>query len=186
MTGSVTRTGLPASALVRRFLGREDGAAYVEFAIVLPLLALLLSGIVLFGSMQVERLGAERAATSLTGLALLAEREGVTPEAAAEVLAGAWERTAWPRGHAYRVLIRIFTVTDGALTPVWSAEIGAMEPSGGGDLGLREGALRISEPISLAEGERLIAVEAWKAYGAIRLPWGPSPAPFYTYRVLHR
>ena len=173
---------------ISSFRAAETGIVTIEFAIMLPLLASVLSGVILFGMMQVERASVEKAASSLAALVSSGDRQGLTVGQMAWVLESAWQRTVWPESDDYRIRVAVFEVTDGTPARVSSLTLGNLSSPGleVGVLDLKNGSIQFPVPISMNEGDRLVAVEAWRPYRALNLPFIKSPDPLYTYRVLNR
>jgi Flp pilus assembly pilin Flp len=160
---------------MRRLLRRRRGAVLVEVGLVLPLLALVLSGMVAVGLVQLGRAPAPRAADYAASATASAVAAGEDVSAAvASVWTGVRAILARPEG-AWRGSVAVFVRGPSGWSEAFRAEAGELS-AGPPRWSVSGGVLSGPAPFDLPVGSRLSVAEIWVAgqetpFGSLGIFW---------------
>jgi Flp pilus assembly protein TadG len=156
--------------LRRFFLGVSGGSVSVEMAVVMPLFATVMLGILQSGTLQAGRMSFERGLHDALTVAAAADRGGVSRGNANLAISDAFSLVASnPAAADYGLVVRRITVVAGAATEVWSTSSGSLSP--GSVPGVVGGVAPMPSGTTLAEGEDL-----YVAGGCRRFAWSFLPS----------
>lgn len=174
--------GRRIAAGLRMFLAARDGAAMVEFAILLPLFVALFVGTITYGDVARSRTQAVRAVASSVDLAAAGLEEDAVPADIVLVADSVFRRgTGLTDAARYRIYLRRVIVTASGAVEIWSESAGGLvAPS---SVSVSAGAIAGVDVSSFQPGDMLLVGEVYAIPRVPLLDWAAERGPFHRIAV---
>lgn len=167
---------------LRAFLTARDGAAMVEFAIILPLFVALFVGTMTYGDVARSRTQAVRAVASSMDMASAGLEEDASASDILLVADSVFRRgTGLTDPARYRIFLHRVVVTASGAVEVWSESAGALAaPS---SVSVSAGAIAGIDISSFQPGDMLLLGEVYAVPRIPFLDWAAEHGPFHRIAV---